>query len=314
MNLSRLPFVDAVVSPSATVEFPVHFSKRLANYGFAIAAFLREVKPVSLLTEMPGNVGDELIHLGTRSFLESAAIAYAPISVSEINCSYHSAVGGTLVVPGSGALTREYHEWLPSLVLKAADLFDRVVIMPSEYETEVPVVKEALGRRNVFALAREAESYGRIKYFGRSGLAMDPALYAFDSKQACETKSKQDESKFNGESNVELLALRTDRCSRLSDVGLQPAKNNIDLSSTASSLSSFLESINSVDAVVSDRLHIVVSAVLLGKKVRYIDPRNEKISRYVRFTFGNTFSNQIEQRDLAWLRAEGYAVVKLGSS
>ena len=80
------------------------------------------------------------------------------------------------MIPGSGALTSKWHEWLPGLVLSASKVFERIVILPSEYEHQVPIVQEALLQKNVFPFAREVESYAKIKAYGKAELALDLAL------------------------------------------------------------------------------------------------------------------------------------------
>lgn len=71
-------------------------------------------------------------------------------------------------------------------------------------------------------------------------------------------------------------------------------------------MAAFLERIRGVDLVVTDRLHVVVAAAMLGKTVRFVDPADSKISRYVGFTFGDEFDDRLGQRDEQWLAAQGY--------
>jgi hypothetical protein len=106
-----------------------------------------------------------------------------------------------------------------------------------------------------------------------------------------------------------LMALRTDAGSRLSESNLKPTYLNNDISLSTPSLSEFLSSIKAADTIMSDRLHVVVAAVMLGKSVRFIDPYNEKISRYVRYNFEDRFSDRIQQRDEQWLVQMGFAEV-----
>jgi len=92
--------------------------------------------------------------------------------------------------------------------------------------------------------------------------------------------------------------------------GLQPGPMNSDISVTYQDLDQFLKSIREVDTVVTDRLHVVLAAVMIGKTVRYVDPWNFKISRYVDFNFRHEFDDQIQQRDYKWLTERGFAVSK----
>lgn len=281
--------------------------ERLQQYAHVVGQTLAHNGPVLLLHQMPGNTGDHLIWAGTEHLLRRQGIPYGHIPVDAVVVD-RGRVKGTLVIPGSGAMTRLWHEWLPGLILAASDRFDRVVILPSEYDPEIRAVRQAVSRPNVFAFARDATSFGRIKRFGQAMLAMDPALYALDfHPQDREGRSKTDET-------GALVALRTDAGSLLAQKNLQPCAGNDDISLSRATLTDFLDAIRSAPTAVTDRLHVVVAAVMLGKTVRYVDPYESKISRYVEFTFRDDLKNQVQQRDESWLVDHGYATALRGTS
>lgn len=273
---------------------------RLRAHHAAIAHFLRMVEPTWLLCQMPGNTGDQLIWAGSERLLDIANIKFGRVSARELDQEPLPKRSGTLVVPGSGAMTLLWHEWLPALVRTASCSFDRVVILPSQYEPQVEVVDKALACTNVYSFAREAESYGQIKHFGRASLAPDPALYAFEF---CAV----DEPRSDGDPGMVLVALRTDEGSLLRQNGMKPAECNNDISVTMNDLSQFLDAVRGADSVVTDRLHVSVAAIMLGKTVRFVDPHNNKISRYIRYNFRREFVDRFQQRDEAWLVDRGYA-------
>lgn len=281
---------------------PSHFLRRLRAHKTSINQFLGLGKGVWLLSEMPGNVGDHLIWRGTERLLDGLLLNFERMGCSEINGEKTQYNNDTLVIPGSGAFTKNFHEWLPQLVLKASNQFGQVVILPSEYEPEIPVVISALSQPNVFPFARDSYSYNQVKLITQVSLSLDPALYAFDFETATKKIAPD-----NNLGEV-LLALRTDASSLLIQHGLQPGPMNSDISVTYQDLDQFLKSIREVDTVVTDRLHVVVAAVMLGKTVRYVDPSNYKISRYVDFNFRHEFNDQIQQRDCKWLTGRGFAV------
>ena len=252
---------------------------------------------------MPGNVGDQLILAGTERLLEAENIEFHRVGFSDVGQGSPDWSEATLVVPGSGSMTHFWHEWLPATVKTASKFFDRVVILPSEYEPDVGVVGEALSISNVFPFAREVGSYGRIKQLGHADLALDPALYAFDFLPI-DDAPRSDEAL-----GRVLVAMRTDAGSLLGEQGLQPVTGNDDISLTAADLTGFLDVIRAADTVVTDRLHVVVASVMLGKTVRFLDPHNEKISRYVQYNFRGEFSDRLQQRDAAWIVQHGYATV-----
>lgn len=273
---------------------------RMSNYQRLSGLFLRSSPPVHLLSEMPGNIGDHLIWRGTENLLQAEGIDFRRVTVDEVRSGARERSAGTLVVPGSGALTRHWHEWLPATIEAASSLFEKVVVLPSEYDTGVSEVRDALSQPNVFAFAREAESYGLVKAYGRAALGLDPALWAFNGFE-----TNHDRGVRSSDGTV-LLALRTDAGSSLGLSRAQASAENNDISVTSASLEDFLETVVGCETVVSDRLHVVVAGVMLGKSVKYIDPWNEKISRYVRFNFRTEFGDRLVPIDIEWLMNNGY--------
>jgi exopolysaccharide biosynthesis predicted pyruvyltransferase EpsI len=280
-------------------------NKRLSAYGSSLAEFLRTKGPLSLLSEMPGNIGDHLIWSGTQRFLEKERIDFTNIPVNQVLDKRNFLSNQTLVVPGSGAMTSLFNEWLPQTITDASNVYGEVVILPSEFETEVTTVQNCLLLANVYPFARDADSYGKIKQLGKAGLGLDLALWAFDFR----TPIPQNFSDTNP-GNV-LLALRTDSASKIDKEKISISGTNNDISLTTSNLNEFLETILAADTVVTDRLHVAVSGVMMGKNVRFVDPFNHKISRYLRYNFGNRFTERTQQRDENWLLSQGY-VTRLG--
>jgi hypothetical protein len=66
-----------------------------------------------------GNVGDELIRAGTHRLLR--ADIFREISIDDLPGSS----GDTVVLPGSGAFCRPYHDWMPRALAIAELRFDR---------------------------------------------------------------------------------------------------------------------------------------------------------------------------------------------
>jgi len=285
---------------------PGAFQRRLLLHQDAVCAVLRDRQPVILLTEIPGNIGDHLIWAGGRHLLENGGIAYEELPLRDLESLRTRPFPGTLVVPGSAAFTSLFHEWLPQTIITASQAFERVVILPSEFDPAVPEVHTALSRGNVYAFAREAHSYKTIKHYGRASLALDPALWAHDFIPAPPGVTA---SEIFGEV---LLALRTDEASDLRQRGLQFTSENDDISLTTSLLTDFLKRVGQADTVVTDRLHIGVAAIMLGKMLHYVDPLNAKISRYISYNFRDEFAEQICQHDVAWLLSHGF--VSMGES
>jgi len=276
-------------------------NERLKRQAQAINAFLLQCQPLTLLSEIPGNIGDHLIWLGTERMLTSSGLTFDRLPMQVLQGSLSQRRKGILLIPGSGALTAKWHEWLPSLALVASKMFERVVILPSEFEPAVPIVHEVLLQENVFPFAREAESYAKIKGYGRAELALDLALWAGD----CVSAQPDD---YEQSPKNQLLAMRKDAGSLLVDNGFKAAKHNNDISLSCKNLSEFWGCIRESSEVVTDRLHVAVAAVMLNKHVHYVDPYDHKISRYIRFNFQDEFHSQLHHHDPLWLMEQGLAV------
>ena len=172
------------------------------------------------------------------------------------------------------------------------------MILPAEFEPEVPIVEQMLSLTNVYPFAREPVSYGKIKRFAKGTLALDLALWA-------EPCSALDQPPQNPDAQC-LLALRTDVGSMLDAQGLQPSPTNDDISLTCGDLTSFLARINQAEEIITDRLHVAVAALLLGKQAYYVDPYNNKISRYMKYHFGDESPKGCSRRDEMWLLQQGH--------
>lgn len=278
-----------------TFASPESLSSRMAAFEQSFDTFLKNLGPLALLDSIPGNIGDHLIWAGTVRFLEKLRMKFSRISLQDLMSGRVKSEATTLLIPGNAALTADWHEWLPNAVVEASNQFDRVVILPSEYDSGVPAVAEAISKVNVFCFSRESVSFHHAKSLGWAAPGLDLALWGIEQQVANIPQNMGEElGKF-------LLALRTDKSSLLPRAGLTPAPENIDISATSDSLESFVRAINEKDTVITDRLHVAVAGIMLGKNVRFLDPANHKISRYMESTISQEMSDSVRQIDIDWL-------------
>jgi len=278
------------------------FQARKTLYKESLLHFLAQQSDLFLLTNIPGNIGDHLIWAGTEDLLAAGRIPYTSILLKDIQDIHLPR--GTLLVPGSGALTKSYHEWLPATVIEASRRFHKVILLPSSYDVTVPIVAECLSQQNVYAFARETRSYRAVKNTGRVALSFDCAVYyhEFDDVPALLPKKKQD---------TVLLALREDKDSLLYSQNLAPNPAiNEDISRVKTNLGGWLKTIRRHGTIVTDRLHVAIASVLFGKRLIYLDPRNFKISNYFSFTFRDTFDDRVEHCTTAWLLSNDFVIEK----
>lgn len=207
-----------------------------------------------------GNTGDQLIYAGTRQLLSN--YNYREISVLNLN----DTGGHTALIAGSGAWSKVHHA-MPRFLPIIEELYEKVIILPSSFDTSVEFVKQALLKTKATVLAREEESYRRVRTLCSADLAYDCAFY-FDYEP------------YKTLGTGVLNAFRTDRESMMSEL---PPQNN-DVSSTCDSLDEWLKTIAAYDVVRTDRAHVIIAAALLGKQVYYRPSNYHKVQSIVDFS------------------------------
>jgi GT2 family glycosyltransferase/exopolysaccharide biosynthesis predicted pyruvyltransferase EpsI len=228
-----------------------------STVGESRAALLGEIgadADVTLLRGF-GNLGDGLIAAGTHALLEGRV--YREVSVDELP----SSSGDTLLLPGSGAFCRPYHEWMPRALAIAELRFDRVIVLPSSFDPAEDVVRSVLQRSRATVFAREAESLRRISGLCRARLAHDCAFF-FDF------------SGYAAAGEGTLNAFRTDREAADGEI---LAADNDDISVTAPDLEGWLRTIERHRVVRTDRAHVMIAAALMGKQVEFSDGSYHKL-------------------------------------
>lgn len=279
---------------SGVSDLWAQWRRRREDYQSGLGSWLRGLGPVDLLTEMPGNIGDHLIWAGTVDLLESAGVEWHGTPVSAVAAGRRCPA---LVIPGSGALDSYFNEWLPDLIISAADIYQTVVVLPSKIDPDVPRCAAVLTHPRVVTFAREATTYRASRTVGGVTLALDPAVYfaPFDQLGMAEPPAEG-----------KLVALRQDSASALTAAGYRanPEINN-DVSLNTGSLSDWLGHILEVREVVTDRLHVALAAVLMRRCVRFLNPYDNKITDHFRYTFGPLTPYVAEGISVDWLEREG---------
>lgn len=202
-----------------------------------------------------GNLGDDLIHAGTRRLL--ADLRYREIGVWDMG----GAGGHTALVCGSGGWCVPFHAQLPGALPLIEERFERVIVLPSSFDLGEPTVREALQRTKALVFAREREFYAQISRVCDADIGHDCAFH-FDF------------GPYRRQGRGELIAFRTDADSVRSKL---PAGND-DISLTCFGLDHWLWTVASYDAVATDRAHVLIAAAMLGKRVRFHGTYYHKVS------------------------------------
>lgn len=231
-----------------------------------------------------GNVGDELIQAGTRRLLSSVSCA----DVREIRIdalSQHR--GHTALLAGGGGWCHAFHglpQWLPEIEQR----FERVIVMPSSFDTSVDIVRRTLENTRAIVFAREEVSYGQIRSLCQAHLAHDAAFY-------------YDYTPYLRQGEGVLIAFRTDEESALPLV----PHGNRDLSATASCLDEWFWSIARHERILTDRAHVMIAGALLGKRVEYRSSSYHKLPAMVDFALRHLDVARISDEAISALEFAG---------
>jgi GT2 family glycosyltransferase len=204
----------------------------------------------------PGNMGDELIRAGTERLLEGHI--FHEVALDELPCRS----GDTVLLPGSGAFCRPYHEWMPRALAIAELRFDHVIVLPSSFDVGEDSVRESLRRTSATVFAREPESLRRIEGLCRARPAHDCAFF-FDF------------SGLRAPGQGTLNAFRTDHEATTGELIVD---GNDDISVTAASLEAWLAEIARHALVRTDRAHVMIAAAMMGKVVEFAPSSYHKLA------------------------------------
>lgn len=212
------------------------------------------------LIRYPGNVGDQLIHAGTRQLLASYDLR--EIGVAEVR--KHG--GDTALVSGGGAWCGPFNT-LPSHLPAIEERFRRVIVLPSSFDTGIDRVRAVLARTRALVFARERTSYRMIRGLCRAAIADDCAFF-FDF------------GPYLQDGTGVLTAFRTDQESAFRSV----PPHNVDISATCSNLEEWLRTIARHELVRTDRAHVTIAAAMLGKRVEYLASSYHKVPAIVDYS------------------------------
>ena len=219
-----------------------------------------------------GNIGDDLIHAGTRRLL--ADLRYREFGTWDLQ----NAHGHTAVITGSGGWCIPFHHQLPQALPIIEARFRRVIILPSTFDLAEPIVRAALQQTKALVFARERESYDQIRHVCDADIGHDCAFF-FDF------------GPYRRRGSGHLLAYRTDAESARATV---PAENN-DVSVACFGLDHWLWTIARHDTVETDRAHVMIAAAMLGKRVTYSGTNYHKVPAIAAYSLsGFTISRALD--------------------
>lgn len=236
---------------------------------------------VTFISHSLGNVGDYLIHAGTRQLLSEIpykevefrwskrAIASGRRRKEDIR-GLRGVRGHTALVTGGGGWCGPYHRTMPTVLPLIERRFERVLVLPSSADTSVPRVRKILARTKALVFAREHESYRQLRGLCETDIAHDCAFF-FDF------------GPYKRHGQGLLTAYRTDaESAKRHDI----PPGNDDISVSCKSVEEWLRAIACHEVVETDRAHVMIAAAMLGKQVRYRAGSYHKVPAIAEYALG----------------------------
>ncbi len=208
-----------------------------------------------------GNLGDELIHAGTRRLLSG-------IPCREVGTwDMQKARGHTAVLGGSGGWCVRFHAQMPAALRQIEERFERVIVLPSTFEMAEPEVRDVLRKTKALVFARERVSYEQIRNVCHAEIGHDCGFF-FDFQP------------YRMPGHGHLNAYRTDHDSTRTSV----PPDNRDISMECLGLDHWLWTIARHESVATDRAHVMIAAALLGKRVEYHGTNYHKVTAIAEYS------------------------------
>ncbi len=217
-----------------------------------------------VLVRAPAGAAGELNRAGARRLLSDRS--HREIGLQELS----EAGGGTALICGGGGFCQPHHALMPHVLAVAELRFERVILLPSTFDTDVDAVREAVERSTAVIFARERESFRRIRSLCDARLAHDTSFF-FDY-----------DSHRRGAGSGVLNAFRADPES----AGERPIPTASDDLSNVHALEDWLATISRHAVVRTDRAQVTIAAALLGKEVEFDAGRDFTVQAIADYALG----------------------------
>lgn len=241
----------------------------------------------------PGNMGDMLIASATLQFFDRKRLPYRMLDGERAD---------VIVYGGGGIWTKDYEEWQPWILSLFADA-KRILILPSSFNNCGMLVKALDSRFTVFCREKKSFDYLTAQKTGATvlldhdmGFRLTPdilhggiLLKRKHEMDAARETAKRVSRMFHDMPKV-FMAMRVD-CE--STGGHETDGDLSDCAhgeATASRMyidfitKTMLAAVDSVDVVITDRLHVGIAGALMGKEVYLLDNSYGKLSSVYKHT------------------------------
>jgi hypothetical protein len=226
-----------------------------------------------------GNIGDGLIQEGTRTLLRKCGISYKEFLFPQ------EVSGKILLISGCGAFS---HDWDSGIkyARRYLDFFDRIYILPTSFDVASSKIKIFLAglSKKIFVYCREHDSFDKIKAIVpfQENIFLDKDMGFYIDYNMWKKNGKGILLAFrkDKERNREIICRLTIMIHKIQAV-LFPERTNSDvMQGHYNEWESALEMISKFEKIYTDRVHVAITAALLGKET-YIYPNANHIVRGV---------------------------------
>ena len=229
----------------------------------------------------PGNYGDSLIWHGTKRLLSD-------LHISEQYVEALSAKSNPVLFIDGGGNFVDYYSDVRDFLINKGNLYDEIVILPHTIfgEKQVKVLNSISCNLTVFCREKISAYFLQDKLVNREVYLWHDCAFYNEFPQILVGEGV-------------LNAFRLDKES----IFMSPPESNIDLSYggyATKPLNELIETLGKYEQINTDRLHIAICSVLLGKKVKLFPNLYYKnkavfdysLKKFPNVSFEKKFSNQ----------------------
>lgn len=214
----------------------------------------------------PGNWGDSLINQGSIAHFEAHGFEFDILANREIPSRQGRQLPPLAVVGGGGGWSRSWGS-TPKFVHSVADLYQRVVLLPTSFELEVA----PLGLRNVAYFSRDKSLSSTDAIY-----CPDMAFY-LDVEESTPTMGRP------------LVCLRRDRERSPKSLDLERNWDISLLGNSAAPAGGFIDIVSRFPLIYTDRLHVAIAGALSGRQVKLLDGSYPKSRRVYHASMADAF-------------------------
>lgn len=262
------------------------FLQRRRGRARELASFLADAAVVAV-DARPQNLAGRLAAGGVAGLLHGAGIDVHGASIARV--SRGTAAGDLLIVPPPQALGVDGIDEAVGVLARATRSFDLVLLIGWSCPTPTPRLCELLSRDRVRATVPDAATYASLKAHGRVELDLDPVIYFPGFNPSL--RDPRWAAAFDGATSEEPRG----------DGPLDLRGDDPRRTASHDELARLFDDLAASDTIVTDQWHVVLSSLLLGRHVDYLDGPEGMLRSRLDLHFGGGAGPLATPRDATWV-------------